>query len=245
MKKTIDINCDMGEGMPNDLLLMPFIDSANIACGGHAGNEERIRETLRLVKKFGKKAGAHPSFADTENFGRREMHLPDTELYNLIWQQLTFFTQICQEESLACLHVKPHGALYNLSARDSATARTIATAIRDFDQELVLVGLSGSCSLDEAKKLGLTCAAEAFADRAYLDNGQLAPRDTPGAVYSDPMQVQNQVESLLQKQQLTSLSGKTILVDADTLCIHGDGKHALSFAKVIHRVVHSSTNPHE
>jgi UPF0271 protein len=245
MKKTIDINCDMGEGMPNDLLLMTFIDSASIACGGHAGNEESIRETLRLVKKFGKKAGAHPSFADTEYFGRREMHLPDTELYNLVRQQLEFFIQICKEESVPCQHVKPHGALYNLSARDSATARIIATAVRDIDQKLVLIGLSGSCSLDEAKKLGLTCAAEAFADRAYLDNGQLAPRDITGAVYSDPEQVQNQVESLLHKQKLTSLSGKTIQVDADTICIHGDGKHALSFAKVIHRVVHPSTNPHE
>ena len=230
----MDINCDMGEGMGKDALLMPFINLANIACGGHAGDRDTMKTTIRLCQQHGVAIGAHPSFPDREHFGRKEMTLSPEELREHILQQL----QALSEQARACgavlIHVKPHGALYNLSARDAATAATVAQAVRTFDPRLKLVGLSGSYSLSEAAKAGLTVLREAFADRRYLDDGSLCPRTDPRALITDPQEAVRQVRQIREQGTVTSLSGLSIPLQADTVCLHGDGTTALAIARALH-----------
>src|ERR1700733_7146699 len=160
----IDINCDMGEGFENDEAILPFISSANISCGYHAGNEKTILQTIQSAQKRNVSIGAHPSFFDKANFGRLEMHLDAEEIYELVTQQLILFNEITQAADAEFHHVKPHGALYNLSAKDKKIATAVARAVNDFDPKLVLYGLSDSVSIIEAKKLGLRTADEVFAD---------------------------------------------------------------------------------
>ena len=226
----IDINCDLGEGVGNDEALMPFITSANIACGYHAGDEETIRTTMRLAKQHGVRVGAHPSFLDRENFGRQERATTPPEVYQLLMEQLFLFAKIAIANDTEIMHVKPHGALYNLAARDSNLANAIAQAVRDFDENLVLLGLSGSASITEAKKLGLTAWSEVFADRSYQDDGSLTSRSQPGALIEDEKKAVAQVLQIVQKGTDTSVTGKEVVLVADTVCIHGDGKNAVAFA---------------
>lgn len=231
-QKTIDLNCDMGEGMPNDEVLMPLIDSANIACGFHAGSGDIMRHTIELALQHGVHIGAHPSFRDRENFGRKEMTLADDKLYALVIEQLIRIDLVAQELGASLYHVKPHGALYNMAARDARTARVVAQAVKDFRDDLVLYGLSGSHLISEAQSLGLSTASEVFADRTYTDEGQLTPRHLPNALIEDGAKSLQQVEEML-RGHVTTVSGKTIPIVADTICLHGDGKHALSFARRI------------
>ena len=160
-----DINCDMGEGMTNDAAIMPFISSANIACGYHAGNEQTIWDTVKLAKEFKVAVGAHVSFLDVANFGRNEMELPAPAIYELVIQQLMIIREITDSFEIKLHHVKPHGALYNMAAKDAGMAKAIAEAVRDFDDQLVLYGLSNSLSIKEAAAIGLKTANEVFADR--------------------------------------------------------------------------------
>jgi 5-oxoprolinase (ATP-hydrolysing) subunit A len=229
----VDLNCDMGEGMGNDALIMPFISSANIACGYHAGDEKTIWQTIELAIKHHIAIGAHVSFYDKENFGRREMDLPDRDIYELVEQQLIIFKEIADAFDITINHVKPHGALYNMSAKNAAIARVIAQAIKDFDQGLIVFGLSGSHSLYEAKAIGLKTAGEVFADRTYQDDGSLTPRSQPNALIENSSQSIRQVLQMIKEKTVTTVSGQTIPIVADTICIHGDGKHAVSFAKEI------------
>ncbi|PZR29602.1 MAG: LamB/YcsF family protein [Citrobacter freundii] len=233
----IDLNCDMGEGIGNDAALMPFISSANIACGYHAGNEQTMNETVRLAIDHGVKIGAHVSFADKENFGRTEMKLPDEEVYSLVQTQLQSLRKITDKYKTSIHHVKPHGALYNMSARDAGLARIIAKAIAAFDPSLVLMGLSGSHSINEAKMLNLKTAGEAFADRRYEEDGSLRSRTLPGALLEDAGKAVQQVLQMINTGTVTAFSGKQVSVLVDTICIHGDGKHAVSFAKQIHQTL--------
>ena len=233
----IDLNCDMGEGMGNDEQIMPYISSANIACGYHAGDETTIWETTRLAIKHGVSVGAHVSFLDKMNFGRTEINIPAGEVYELVTQQLIILYEITGFLGTRIQHVKPHGALYNMSAKDPALAKVIAESVKDFDKDLLLFGLSGSHSIREAKQAGLRTVNEVFADRSYQDDGTLTPRSLPGALISDKDISLNQVMQLINQQQVMSLQGKIMPMAADTICIHSDGADAAGFAKAIHEAI--------
>lgn len=230
-KYTIDLNCDMGEGMANEKAIFPYISSANIACGYHAGDEKTIWESIKLAKKHKVAIGAHPSYLDKENFGRKDFDLPLGEIYELIIQQLLIFNDVAFSCDCSLDHVKPHGALYNLSAKNKTVARTIARAIKDFDDTLILFGLSGSHSISEAKALGLQTANEVFADRTYQDNGLLTPRSKKNALIDDVDHVVEQALQLVKNGSVTTLAGKKIKLKVDTICIHGDHKNAGKIAK--------------
>jgi UPF0271 protein len=232
-KGTIDLNCDMGEGISNDALIMPFITSANIACGYHAGDEKTIWHTIELALKHDVAIGAHVSFYDKENFGRLEINLSEKDIYELVEQQLIIFKEVADAFDIKINHVKPHGALYNMSAKNPAIAKAIAHSVKDFDRTLILFGLSNSHSIHEAKAIGLKTAGEVFADRTYQDDGSLTPRSQPNALIEDSHKAIQQVLQMIKERTVTSISGKTIPIVAETICIHGDGKHAVQFAKDI------------
>ena len=227
----------MGEGAGNDALLMPFINSANIACGYHAGDSTTMWQTVELARKYHVAIGAHFSFFDKMNFGRSEMNLSKEEIYELVTQQLIILNEIVSSFDVKPDHVKPHGALYNMSARDAILAMTIAEAVKDFDSSLVLFGLSGSHSVSEAKKIGLKTADEVFADRTYQDDGLLTPRSQPNALIEKTDKVIEQALEMIKEGTVTTVSGKAIPIVAETICIHGDGKHAVEFAEAIHKAV--------
>lgn len=231
---SIDLNCDMGEGIGNDAAIIPFISSANIACGYHAGNEEIMLTTARLCINNNVAIGAHPSFPDTENFGRTDMHLPLGEVYELVLKQIKLMQQICERSGTRLHHVKPHGALYNMAARGWRLAAAVALAVKDADDDLILYGLSGSHLVKEAQKIGLKSINEVFADRTYQDNGFLTPRSQHNALISSAEEALNQTLGMIKKKSVISVNGNTIPIIADTLCIHGDGEHAVNFAKKIH-----------
>lgn len=232
---TIDLNSDLGEGIGNDAQIMPYITSANIATGYHAGDVETIINTIMLAEENGVAVGAHPSFPDRENFGRTEMHLPDEEIFELVSLQVNFMTELCRAAGLKLRHVKPHGALYNMSARDAKLANTIARAIHTIDPTLMLYGLSGSHSITEARAVGLQSVNEVFADRTYQDDGSLTPRNIAGAVIEDTDQAIIQALSLVKENKVKTVTGKLISLKAETICLHGDGSHAVEFAKKINQ----------
>jgi len=229
----IDLNCDMGEGMGNEDLIMPYISSANIACGYHAGDEKTMWETMQLAAKYHVSIGAHPSFMDREHFGRAEMNTGPEEIYETVMQQLLLFHEIATPADMVMNHVKPHGALYNLSAKDKMIAASIAKAVNDFDPELILFGLSGSHSILEAKKLGLKTASEVFADRHYQDDGSLVPRTESNALIRESGSAVEQALQMVTKGTVVTATGNVIPIDAETICLHGDGEHAVEFAQNI------------
>jgi 5-oxoprolinase (ATP-hydrolysing) subunit A len=233
----IDLNCDMGEGIGHDALIMPYITSASIACGFHAGDVNAMYDTIELAVKHKVSVGAHVSYMDKANFGRMEMNLPQEDVYELVAQQLILLKEITDLFNIQLTHVKPHGALYNQSAKDARLAKTIARAVKDFDQQLILFGLSGSHSIHEAELLGLKTSSEVFADRSYQDDGSLTPRSQPGAMIDDVSNVIKQVLQMLSEGTVTAVSGKTIPLRAQTICIHGDGIHAVTFVKAIHDAI--------
>jgi UPF0271 protein len=240
----IDLNCDMGEGAGYDEVIMPFITSANIACGYHAGGEAMIRHTIELAQKYKVLIGAHPSFRDKENFGRKEMHLSPDQLYAILIQQLVKIDLVAKEKSLSLHHVKPHGALYNMAAKDPVMAMTIVQAVKDFNEELVLYGLSGSCLVAEAKKAGLATKSEVFADRTYGDDGALTPRSQANALIEDEEKSMEQVMQMVHEHSVTTTSGKIIPIVAETICVHGDGKNAARFARKLHELLYADAmNP--
>ena len=231
--RTIDINCDMGEGIGNDDAIMAFISSTNIACGFHAGDEYTMRKTVESAIKNNVAIGAHPSFFDKSNFGRTEMNLPGDEIYDLVLLQLRTIDKIIKEKNAKLHHVKPHGALYNMSAKNSHIAQAIAQAVKDFDDNLILFGLSGSISISVAEEMSLKTASEVFADRTYKDDGSLTPRSEPGALVEDEEKLLKQLLQMIQEKTVTTVTGKRIPIVADTVCIHGDGKDAVRFAQAI------------
>jgi len=223
----VDLNCDLGEGMHTDEQIIPFITSANIACGFHAGDIETMKRTIEFCLQHKVAVGAHPSWPDRENFGRIEMQFSSNELYKIISEQLTVISTVAKEQGATLQHVKPHGALYNQSAKDPLIASTIAKAVKDFDVSLILFGLSGSHSITEAKKTGLKTASEVFADRTYQDDGSLTPRSRPDALIEDESKAVEQALQMITQQTVTTITGKTISIIADTIC------NAVSFAKNI------------
>jgi len=233
----MDINCDLGESLDveADAALMPYLHSANISCGFHAGNEYTIRKAVENALKHGLNIGAHPGFNDPANFGRIETALDEDELRRLIYSQLAYFSSFTGKIH----HVKPHGALYNMSARRQDYARIIAEEVYNFDPHLILYGLSGSLSITEAQRVGLATRSEVFADRAYLSDGSLAPRTRKGAVLHDKTSIRKQIYSLVNGLPVETLDGPPVLLTAETICIHSDTENALEIAKVVFEEVNS------
>jgi len=225
----IDINCDLGESfgaytMGNDAAVMPFISSANIACGFHAGDPGIMRKTVDLCLQHQVAIGAHPGFADLSGFGRRNIAISPNEAYELVLYQTGALYAFVKAAGSTLHHVKPHGALYNMAARDAALAKAIAQAVKDLDSSLFLYGLSGSFLITEAEAVGLRTCSEVFADRTYLPDGSLTPRTHPDALIHDA--------SLAVAQVMRFLEGKKI--KAETVCVHGDGDNAVQFVQTLH-----------
>ena len=235
---SVDLNCDMGESfgawtMGNDAELMNYVSSVNIACGFHAGDASTIRNTVELAVEKRVAIGAHPSYPDLQGFGRRNMTLSSHEIFDIVLYQTAALKGIAESLGGRLHHVKPHGALYNHAAKDAETAAAIARAVHALDPNLVLVGLSGSTSIFEAKRIGLNTASEVFADRTYQPDGSLTPRTRPDALISDVDEVALQAVSMIRNQSVAALTGEVIAIKADTICIHGDGPKALAFAQRI------------
>jgi 5-oxoprolinase (ATP-hydrolysing) subunit A len=227
----IDLNCDLGEGIGNDKAIMPYITSANISCGFHAGDEKTMRETIRLAKRFGVNVGAHPSWKDKENFGRREMDVPLDEAEQIVLEQIQILAAIAKEEGVALTHVKPHGALYNQAARDAQLANAIARAVKAFPKgdavsvDPILVGLAGSRLIEAGQEMGIRVAAEGFPDRGYNSDGTLMSRGLPGALIESPAAVARHAVELIQMGRM------------DTLCLHGDHPNAAENAMLLRQVL--------
>jgi 5-oxoprolinase (ATP-hydrolysing) subunit A len=234
---SIDLNCDLGEGCIHDAEIMPFISSANISCGYHAGDERTIAETILLALKNDVAVGAHPSFLDMNNFGRKEYLLNEKDYYQLVKDQLVFFKKVSLRCGATIRHVKPHGALYNMSARNSLVASAIARAVYDVDDKLILYGLSGSCSVREAEKHKLRSVDEVFADRTYYSDGSLVERNKPNAVIASPTVAIDQTLEMILNQRVRSIDGIQIPIKAESICIHGDGARAVEFAQEIRMVL--------
>ncbi|OJH00965.1 lactam utilization protein LamB [Staphylococcus hominis] len=236
----VDLNCDLGEAFGKysfggDKDIIPLVTSANIACGFHAGDENVMNQTVKLAKKNHVSIGAHPGLPDLKGFGRRKMDISPTEVYNLIVYQLGALEGFCKVHQTRINHVKPHGALYNMGAKNKEIAKAIAKAVYDFDSAIVLVGLSNSLLISEAKAIGLKTASEVFADRRYEDNGQLVSRKEPDAVITDTDEALKQVLKMVTENKVISRNGKEIDLETDTICVHGDGKHALEFVEQIRK----------
>jgi UPF0271 protein len=232
--KVIDLNCDIGEGFENDEPIMPYISSANIACGFHAGDDYMMKKTMELCLQNNVAIGAHPGYADKENFGRNEQNLAFDEIYKLTTKQLYIFKKISDPFTANIHHVKPHGALYNQAAKDKSIAAAIAKAVYDFDRTLVVYGLSGSYLISEAQMLGIKTTSEVFADRTYQDDGSLTDRKQKSAMITDAKVTLNQVIKLVYEQKVTSVNNVSVPIKAETICLHGDGDHAVEFATNIY-----------
>ena len=228
---SIDLNCDLGEGAGHDAELMPFITSANIACGGHAGDDASMRATVALALRHQVALGAHPGFNDRENFGRRELPLTAAQVYDLVATQVWALQRIVRDAGARLVHVKPHGALYSLAARDPALARAVAGAVREADPRLILLGLAGSRLLAAGRACGLRVASEVFADRSYQADGSLTPRTQPEAFIHDGAGAVVRVISMVREGFVWAVDGTNLAIRADTVCLHGDGPEAVAFAR--------------
>ncbi|SCU73627.1 putative lactam utilization protein, UPF0271 family [Cupriavidus necator] len=229
----IDLNADLGEGCDNDEALLALISSANIACGWHAGDASTMVRTVKWALERGVAIGAHPSYPDRENFGRTEMQRDPEHVYADVLYQVGALDAIVRAQGGKLHHVKPHGALYNQAVRDPALARAIVRAVRDFDADLVFFGLAGSQMIDIAKEAGLRVKQEVFADRGYNPDGTLVKRGTPGALHEDEEAALNQTLTMVREKRVRAIDGTWVPIQAETVCLHGDGAHALAFARRI------------
>jgi len=225
----------MGEGLDNDALLMPLISSANISCGYHAGDTETMKRTVELALQHHVAIGAHPGFNDMINFGRVEIPITLPHLFDLITEQIYLLKKITEAFGTKIHHIKPHGALYNMAARDSNMARTIVAAVKSVDAKFILYGLAGSHLISEAAALKLQSASETFADRSYQLDGSLTPRSLPGALIESTEDSLTQVLQMILQRTVNTYLGETIPIKAETICIHGDGKKAVLFAEQIRK----------
>ncbi len=234
--KRIDLNCDLGESfgawrMGEDATLLALVSSANIACGFHAGDPAIMQHTVALALAHDVAIGAHVSLPDLQGFGRREMSVGADEVQAMTLYQIGALDAFVRAAGARLAHVKPHGALYNMAARDRALADAIARAVHAFDPRLRLFGLAGSALIDAGKALGLPVAAEAFADRRYLADGSLQPRRESGAVLDDADLATAQAIGIARDGTAQAANGQPVTLHADTLCLHGDGAHAVSLAR--------------
>lgn len=232
MPRRIDFNCDLGEGC-DDAAVLPFVSSANIACGLHAGDEETMRRTVALCQRHGVAIGAHPSFDDREGFGRRELAWTPAEVYTLVLDQILLLADVAAAHGAQLAHVKPHGALYNMAARDPVLADTFARAVRDADPMLFLVGLTGSALPAAGAAIGLRVQHEVFAERRYEVDGRLTPRSHPDAVIHALDDALAQVRCIVRDGRVIARTGESVPLCADTLCLHGDRSDAAQFARAV------------
>jgi UPF0271 protein len=219
--------------MGRDAELMDYVSSVNIACGFHAGDAGTMRETVETAMEKGVAIGAHPSYPDLQGFGRRNMALSPQEVFDIVLYQVAALKGICESFGGTLHHVKPHGALYNQAAKDSALSAAIAKAVSRIDRNLILYGGSGSFLISEAEAAGLKTGSEVFADRTYQADGSLTPRTRPDALIHDTDKATAQVLQMVRSQSVTAIDGETVPLKAETICIHGDGENALEFARAI------------
>ena len=236
----IDINCDMGESfgtyrMGRDEEILDYITSANIACGFHAGDPATMRKTVQLALQKDVGIGAHPGFQDLIGFGRREIRVTPMETYELIVYQIGALNAFVQAEGGKMQHVKPHGALFNMAAKNARLAEAIAEAVYKVNPELILFGLSGSELINAGKNIGLLTADEIFSDRTYQHDGTLTPREKENALIKDPFTAINQIISIIKNGKVKSVQGTDVFLRANTVCIHGDSESALSFAESLNK----------
>ncbi|PGS51134.1 LamB/YcsF family protein [Bacillus sp. AFS041924] len=241
----IDLNCDLGESfgvykIGRDDEILNFVTSANIACGFHAGDPSVMRKTVRSALNKGVKIGAHPGLPDLIGFGRRNITISPQEAYDIVVYQIGALYGFLKAEGEKMQHVKPHGALYNMAANNAQLAEAIAEAVYKVNPELILFGLSGSELIKAGEKIGIRTANEVFADRTYQQDGTLTPRSHPNSLISDPFQATNQVIRMVKEGKVLSQQGNEVLLVADTVCIHGDGSHAVTFANQIRKMLEES-----
>ena len=236
----ININCDLGEkskfhSIENDPQLLNIVNSANIACGYHAGDEETMNKVIKISKSNGVSIGAHPSFKDPENFGRKRISLNSSEITKLITDQYEILQKVAQKHNEKVTHIKPHGALTNMACEDLELANTIAKAINEIDKNIIFLVPTGSKMESAAKKLNMKIACEIFADRNYEDDGNLVSRKKPHALITNPEEAKKHVLKMVKSQSLNCHSGKQIPCEIDSVCIHGDTLSALDTAKSIRK----------
>lgn len=235
---TLDLNCDMGESygawhMGNDEAVLSFVSSANVACGFHAGDPSTLRKTVAAALKHGVAVGAHPGLPDLAGFGRRVMQITPQEAYDIVVYQVGALAGVAASQGARLHHVKAHGALYNMAAKDKALSLALCQAVRDVDSDLVFYGLAGSVMLEAAEEVGLRAAHEVFADRTYQPDGSLTPRSRPDAMITDVDKAVEQVLRMVQDRTVIATDGTRVPLRPDTLCIHGDQPNALVFAQGI------------
>ena len=234
----VDLNSDLGESfglytIGNDEEVLQYVSSANIACGFHAGDPHVMQRTVAMAAAAGVAVGAHPGVPDLMGFGRRKMDITPQEAYAMVLYQVGALQAFTTAAHVPLQHVKPHGALYNMAAKDKALAAAIAQAVHDVNPQLILYGLAVSYLISEGKKIGLQTASEVFADRTYQPDGTLTPRSQPDAMVTDEDLAISRVLRMIQEGVVTAQNGADIPVQADTICIHGDGAKALAFAHKI------------
>ncbi len=238
----IDLNSDLGESfgaykIGRDKDIVPLVSSANIACGFHAGDPTVMANTVQLCKQNGTAVGAHPGFDDLQGFGRRNMSISCQDAKNIIIYQIGALDAFCRANGLKMQHVKPHGALYNMAAKDEKLSDAICQGIYEYDPSLILMGLANSQMIESAKKIGLPYASEVFADRAYEDDGTLVARTKPGAMIEDEDEAVERVVTMIKTHTVKTVSGKTIEITPDSVCVHGDSEKALAFVEKIRKTL--------
>jgi len=240
MELSVDLNADLGEGAGHDNELLELVSSANIACGLHAGNTEMMRESILAARAHNVAIGAHPSFDDRENFGRREISLSGDEVFAFIVSQVGAFQQLAHSLGTRPQHVKPHGALYNMAARNEEMADAIVRAIKAIDPKLILFAPVNSELSRAAESNELHFAREVFADRNYMPDGSLVPRGRPDALLHDPEEAANRVFGMLRDNKVRAIDGSEVHVEADTICVHGDTPGAVEFARQLRFALHQT-----
>ena len=230
----IDLNCDLGESFGNykigmDEEVIKYVSSANIACGFHASDPLVMEKTVLMAKNAGVAVGAHPGFPDLVGFGRRNMNVSVPELKAMVLYQLGALDAFCRKNKIKMQHVKPHGAMYNMAAKDEKLALAISEAVAEYDSSLILLGLSGSQMLAAAQKVGLPFKKEVFADRAYEEDGSLVARTKPGAMIDDEKEAIERLITMIRYGKVCAITGKEISVEPDSVCVHGDNPKALDF----------------
>jgi 5-oxoprolinase (ATP-hydrolysing) subunit A len=236
----VDLNADLGEGAPDDAELLALVSSANIACGWHAGDARLMQATVEAALERGVAIGAHPSYPDRENFGRSEMQLAPADVRADLIYQIGALDALVRAAGGRLHHVKPHGALYNQAARDPALADAIAAAVLDINPSLAIYGLAGGELLKAAERAGLRAVAEVFADRGYRADGSLVPRSQPGALIHDTDEAVARTLRMVSEGVVKAVTGETVPLRAQTICLHGDGAHAVAFARAIHQALNQA-----
>lgn len=234
----MELNADIGEGC-DDASLMPYLTRVSIACGGHVGDAASMTAALRLAAEHGVAAGAHPSYPDRSQFGRRALAASADEIAAWVTQQTEVLAEQAARLGVPLTHVKPHGALYNVAARDAHVARAVARAVAAVDPALALVGLAGSQLIAAGQAAGLPVLNEAFADRRYLPNGRLVSRETSGALIVDPADAAEQARGLAEGRAVATLGGGAVRIRADTICLHSDTPGALNIARAVHAALNT------